>query len=86
MLPKKLHASSVRWLWIVLLSLSPLAYLLGARLVLKQDTAARLGLSIDRAKAISIAADFASTKGVEVSGWQPLSHFKFNKNIFSITS
>jgi len=85
MLPKKLLASKMRQmrvLWIALLLLSPLAYLLGTRLVLKYDTPARLGLGIDRDQAIAIAADLASSKGVEVKGWKSLCHFKFNNDLF----
>lgn len=85
MLPKTLLASNarrMRILWITLLLLSPFAYLVGARQILKYDTPALLGLSIDRNKAIAIASDFAASKGVEVAGWKALCHFKFNKDLF----
>src|SRR5690349_6388659 len=85
MLLKKLFASKMRRasaLWIALLLLSPLAYLLGARLMLKYDTPARMGLSIDRDRAVAIASDFASSKGVDITGWKALCHFKFNNDLF----
>jgi len=61
-----------RWVWIVLLSLSPLAYLAGSSLHFKYDPNIKVGFTIDRRSAIEAAARFAASKGIDVTGWKTL--------------
>lgn len=82
MLPKKILVSKMRWFWTVFLLLSPLAYLLGARLITEYDPNALSNVRVDRQRAIAIATDFAASKGVNVSGWNSLCHFKINNELY----
>ncbi len=82
MLPKKILLSKARWFWTVFLLLSPLAYLLGAWLTIKYEPNARANVKVDRSQAIAIAADFAASKGVNISGWSSLCHFKINNELY----
>ena len=62
--------------WIVFLVLSPLAYLGGLILANKYDSIMRLGLAIDREQAASLAAQYALSKGVNVTGWDKFYRLK----------
>jgi serine phosphatase RsbU (regulator of sigma subunit) len=81
MLFKTPGAQIIRRLLIILFALSPLAYLAGVKLILKHDANARVGISVDREAAISIAANFAAAKGVEVGGWDQFCHFSAKNNL-----
>jgi serine phosphatase RsbU (regulator of sigma subunit) len=81
MLLKKNIAHNIRWFLIILLALSPIAYIAGVILILRHEPNARVGISIDRAKAISIAAQFAAAKGVEVGGWDQFCRLKPENNL-----
>jgi serine phosphatase RsbU (regulator of sigma subunit) len=82
MLPKKLLVGKTRWFWTAFLCLSPLAYLTGIWLTTKYDPNAQAIVSVNRQQAIAIAADVAASKGVNVSGWNSLCHFKTNTELF----
>ncbi len=81
MLPRKIIAKKTRWIWIAFLLLSPLAYVAGAVLILKYDPNAQVGVGIDRGRAISIASQFAATKGLDVSSWDVFFRFKPENNL-----
>jgi serine phosphatase RsbU (regulator of sigma subunit) len=81
MLFKYPGAQNIRRLLITLLALSPLAYIAGVILILKHDANARVGISIDRDTAISIAANFAATKGVKIGGWDQFCRFRSKNNL-----
>jgi serine phosphatase RsbU (regulator of sigma subunit) len=66
---------------IILLALSPMAYIAGVILILQHEPNAHVGISIDRAKAISIAAQFAAAKGIEVGDWDQFCRFKPENNL-----
>lgn len=82
MLPKKLLVGKMRWFWIIFLLLSPLAYLTSIWLTVKYDPNARAVVSVNRQQAIALAADVASSKGVNISGWSSLCHFKINNELY----
>jgi serine phosphatase RsbU (regulator of sigma subunit) len=72
MLPETILIKKTRWVWIVLLALSPLAYLAGSSLIFKYDPNLKAGFKIDRRAAIEAAARFAASKGIDVTGWKSL--------------
>jgi serine phosphatase RsbU (regulator of sigma subunit)/MFS family permease len=72
MLPEAMLIKKTRWVWIVLLALSPLAYLAGSSLLFKYDPNLKAGFTIDRRTAIEAAARFAASKGIDVTGWKSL--------------
>src|SRR5215831_21904 len=74
MLPEAMLIKKTRWVWIVLLALSPLAYLAGSSLLFKYDPNLKAGFTIDRRTAIEAAARFAASKGIDVTGWKSLCH------------
>jgi hypothetical protein len=82
MLPNKILVGKMRWFWTVFLLLSPLAYLAGIWLTVKYDPNARAIISVNRQQAIAIASDFARSKGINISGWNSLCHFKINNELF----
>ncbi|MEP7339269.1 MAG: SpoIIE family protein phosphatase [Acidobacteriota bacterium] len=82
MLPNKILVGKTRWFWTVFLLLSPLAYLAGIWLTVKYDPNAHAVISVNRQQAITIASDFAASKGINVSGWNSLCHFKINNELF----
>ena len=69
MLSKIFSDRKTHWVWIALLILSPGAYLGGLLLASKYDSNMRLGLAIDRDQATLLAAQYALSKGVDVTGW-----------------
>src|SRR5215468_4598202 len=70
MLPEIMLIKKTRWVWIILLALSPLAYLVGSSLISKYDPNLKVGFEIDRRSAIEEAARFAASKGIDVTGWK----------------
>src|SRR5262247_30280 len=72
MLPEAILIKKTRWVWIVLLALSPLAYLAGSSFLFKYDPYLKAGFAIDRRSAIEAASRFAATKGIDVTGWDSL--------------
>src|SRR5262245_8024862 len=72
MLPEAILIKKTRWVWIVLLALSPLAYLAGSSFIFKYDTYLKAGFAIDRRSAIEAASRFAASKGIDVTGWGSL--------------
>ncbi len=72
MLPRRLLVKKTRWIWIVLLALSPVAYAISIAFQLKYDPYAGLKLTLDRADLQQAAARYASSKGVNVAGWPML--------------
>ncbi|MDX2031136.1 MAG: SpoIIE family protein phosphatase [Blastocatellia bacterium] len=81
MLPRRLLVKKTRWIWIALLALSPVAYALSVSLLLKYDPNANLQLAIDRAGAMEIAAKYAATRGINVSGWTGLCRVRPQNNL-----
>ncbi|MFN0085459.1 MAG: PP2C family protein-serine/threonine phosphatase [Blastocatellia bacterium] len=81
MLPRRLLVKKTRWIWIVLLALSPVAYAINIALILKYDPNANLQMAIDRSEAISIASRYAVSKGVNVSGWTTFCRFRPENNL-----
>jgi serine phosphatase RsbU (regulator of sigma subunit) len=81
MLPRKILIKNIRWVWIVLLLLSPLAYLAGASLLFKYDPNIKAGFSIGRESAVESAAKFARSKGVDVTGWDDLCRVRTDNNL-----
>src|SRR4030095_1362931 len=81
MLPEAILIKKTRWVWIVLLALSPLAYLAGSSLIFKYDPNIKAGFTIDRRSAIEAAARFAASKGMEVTGWNSLCRVQTTDNL-----
>jgi serine phosphatase RsbU (regulator of sigma subunit) len=81
MLPESIFIKRTRWVWIVLLALSPLAYLAGSSLLFKYDPNLKAGFAIDRRSAIEAAARFAASKGIDVTGWGSLCRVKTTDNL-----
>jgi serine phosphatase RsbU (regulator of sigma subunit) len=81
MLLKKNISHKIRRFLIILLALSPIAYIAGVILILRHDPSVGIGISIDRAEAISSAARFAAAKGVDVGGWDHFCRFKPENNL-----
>jgi serine phosphatase RsbU (regulator of sigma subunit) len=76
MLPGTILNKKIRWVWIALLALSPLAYVAGSSLIFKYDPNLKVGFRIDRQSAIEAAARFAASKGIDVTGWGSLCRAK----------
>jgi serine phosphatase RsbU (regulator of sigma subunit)/MFS family permease len=74
MLPETNLIKKTRWVWVVMLALSPLAYMAGSSLLFKYDPNLKVGFKIDRRAAIEAAAKFAASKGIDVTGWKSLCH------------
>src|SRR5499426_2779968 len=81
MLPEAILIKKTRWVWIVLLTLSPLAYLAGSSLIFKYDPNVKAGFAIDRRSAVEAAARFAASKGIDVTGWDSLCRVKTTDNL-----
>lgn len=81
MLPRHLLVGKTRWFWTAFLLLSPLAYLVGGYLDLRNNPNAQVGFQIDRDSAIAKASEFARSRGVNVSGWDPYIRFKPDNNL-----
>ena len=60
MLPETNLIKKTRWIWVVMLALSPLAYMAGSYLLFKYDPNLKVGFKIDRRAAIEAAAKFAA--------------------------
>ncbi|MDX2041715.1 MAG: SpoIIE family protein phosphatase [Acidobacteriota bacterium] len=75
------YLRTVRNLSLALLLLAPLAYGLGIWLVVKYDGSAKTGLAIDRTQAINIAAEFAKTKGVDLTNWSSICWVKADTDL-----
>ncbi|MFN0112461.1 MAG: PP2C family protein-serine/threonine phosphatase [Blastocatellia bacterium] len=73
---KKKFSSPAQGIATALLLLSPLAYVFGVWLVMKYDAAARIGLAVDRAQAIAIASEVATSKGIDITGWSSICSVK----------
>src|SRR5215813_10993638 len=81
MLPEAILIKKTRWFWIVLLALSPMAYLAGSYLIFKYDPNVKAGFAIDRRSAVEAAAQFAASKGIDVTGWDSLCRVKTSDNL-----
>lgn len=81
MLLNKLFSSPTKTFATTLLLLSPLAYVLGIWLVIKFDTSARTGLTIDRAQAINLAADVAKANGLDLTNWSSICWVKADNDL-----
>jgi serine phosphatase RsbU (regulator of sigma subunit) len=81
MLPEIMLIKKTRRVWIVLLALSPLAYLVGSSLHFKYDPNLKVGFEIDRQSAVEAAARFAASKGIDVTGWKSLCNVDANNNL-----
>src|SRR5262249_32877849 len=81
MLPGTILIKKTRWVWIAMLALSPVAYLVGARLIFKYDPNLKAGFSIDRRSAIEAATQVAASRGIDVTGWMSLCHVKQSDNL-----
>lgn len=79
---KKFFSNPVRGVGALLLLLSPLAYFFGAWLVLKYDSAARSGLTVDRERAIAIAAETATSKGINLANWSSICWVKPEEDLY----
>jgi serine phosphatase RsbU (regulator of sigma subunit) len=69
MLPRRILVKKSRWVWIALMALSPLAYFTGWRIASVSDANMSAGFTIDRDQAITKAAAFAGSLGIDTSGW-----------------
>jgi len=76
MLSKIFFERKTHRVWIAFLILSPLAYVGGLLLAGRFDTIMRLGLAIDRDQATAKAAQYALSKGVNVTGWDKFYRLK----------
>lgn len=81
MLPETNLNKRTRWVWVVILALSPLAYLVGSSLLFKYDPNLKVGFKIDRRAAIEAAARFAASKGIDVNGWKSLCRVETANNL-----
>src|SRR5262245_59262259 len=81
MLPEAILIKKTRGVWIILLALSPLAYLAGSSLIFKYDPNVKAGFKIDRRSAIKAAARFAASNGIDVTGWDSLCRVKATDNL-----
>src|SRR5882672_10482062 len=79
--PEIMLIKKTRWVWILLLALSPLAYMLGASLIFKYDPNLNAGFTIDRKSAIEAAARFAVSKGIDVTGWDSLCRVGYTNDL-----
>src|SRR5262245_3071296 len=70
LLPSKLRSSRFRWVWLTLILFAPLAYAGAVYLLFKNDPSYHAGLQTDRQQAINIAAQYATSQGYNVTGWQ----------------
>jgi serine phosphatase RsbU (regulator of sigma subunit) len=70
-----------RWVWMIVLGLSPLAYFIGTRLALKYDPNANVGIALDRSSAIDAARRSLNSRGVDVNGWPSLCKIFTNDNL-----
>ena len=60
-----------RWAWILFLALSPVAYYFGYHAHRANTSNIReVGLTVDRARAVEMARDFAKSLGLDVSEWR----------------
>ncbi|MEK7831196.1 MAG: hypothetical protein AAB401_08935, partial [Acidobacteriota bacterium] len=78
---KKILSSPAQGVGITLLLLSPVAYFFGVWLVFKTDSAASSGLKIDRQQAISIAAEVATSNGVNLANWSSICWVKSENDL-----
>jgi serine phosphatase RsbU (regulator of sigma subunit)/MFS family permease len=81
MLPETNLIKKTRWVWVVMLTLSPLAYMAGSSLLFKYDPNLKVGFKIDRRAAIEAAAKFAASKGIDVTGWKSLCHVETGNDL-----
>ncbi len=81
MLPGTILVKKTRWVWIVALALSPVAYMAGSFLIFKYDPNIKIGFTIDRRSAVDAARRFASSKGIEVNGWGSLCRVETANNL-----
>jgi serine phosphatase RsbU (regulator of sigma subunit) len=81
MLPGTNLIKKTRWVWVVMLALSPLAYVAGSSLLFKYDPNLKVGFRIDRGAAIETAARFAASKGIDVTGWKSMCHVETTSNL-----
>ena len=81
MLPEAILIKKTRWVWIIFLALSPLAYLAGTYLIFKYNPNVKAGFAIDRRSAVEAAARFAASKGIDVTGWDSLCRVKTTDNL-----
>jgi serine phosphatase RsbU (regulator of sigma subunit) len=81
MLPETNLIKKTRWVWVVMLALSPLAYMAGSALLFKYDPNLKVGFKIDRRAAIEAAAKFAASKGIDVTGWKSLCHVETENDL-----
>lgn len=66
---------------LALFLLSPLAYGLGFWLIPKFDAAAGSNLAIDRKQAVTIATEFANSKGIDLTNWSNLCWVKSDNDL-----
>src|ERR1700741_206189 len=81
MLPETNLIKKTRWVWVVMLALSPLAYMAGSALLFKYDPNLKAGFTIDRGSAIEAGAPVASSKGIDVTGWKSLCRVKTTNDL-----
>lgn len=63
------HSRRTRFILLLLLALSPVAYLLSIVLITKTDPNTEIGFAIDRRESIGRGANYAATLGMNTEGW-----------------
>ncbi|MBX3279547.1 MAG: SpoIIE family protein phosphatase [Acidobacteria bacterium] len=81
MLPRRVLASKYRWVWLIFLFLSPLAYAAGMWLIERYDPISRVGLEYDREGAVELAQIYALDRGFEVRGWETFLSASVNNSL-----
>ena len=81
MLLKKLFPTPAQGLATALLLFSPLAYVFGVWLVLKYDNSALTGLTVDRDRAIAVAAEVAKAQSLNLTNWSSICWIKAENDL-----
>jgi serine phosphatase RsbU (regulator of sigma subunit) len=73
MLPQQSHSRRLKWALVLVLALSPLAYLASIAIIQRHEPGMQAGLSVNRDEAIKLAAQSSAANGVSVEGWEAFS-------------
>lgn len=67
--------------WTILAATAPIALLVGVYLIAAYDPVARLGLRVDRTRAVELARSFAQERGFPVEGWTASTRLEENRQL-----
>jgi hypothetical protein len=69
---------------VLVLALSPLAYLASIAIIPRHEPGMQAGLSINRDEAINLAAQGSAANGVSVDGWEAFSVVAYDNDYITI--